>query len=378
MFPYILLIVITFVFSFVGIQSGAKRKSRLKLGKIIIGNSEYVKQNNIAIHLFFLIFFLILIFRDTSIGRDLHAYESLFEQYSRMDFKTLFNIDGDLLYAILNWIIGKTTDNYRVLIVTAAAMTLYPIYKQYIVDRRHAFMKIVLFMNMSTFIMFFSGLRQSIAIAIGMIAYEFVKNKKIIPYIITVLIAIGFHHSAFVLFLMYPMFYIKLKRRHLFFIIPFTAGIYLTNETLFVWITAILNNLSGGLYEAELTSTGAVTMIILFALFAALSYVITDDSVMDEEAIGLRNLLLLALWFQCFAPLHNLAMRFNYYYLVFIPMALSRVLECKSSKYRQVAKLAEIVITVCLLYYYLSHTYRACVSGISALDTYPYVPFWRN
>lgn len=369
MFPYILLILVAFVFSFV-----AKSSSK---GKLVIGNSKYVKNNNLAILVFFLVLFLILSFRDITIGRDVRVYEFLFRQYNRMEFWDLYKAEEELLYVIFSWLIGRVIDNFQIIISIIAAITLIPIYKQYAADKAMPFMKIVVFMNMTVFIMFFSGLRQGIAIAIGMIAYEYVKSKKVIPFIISVLIAIGFHSSAIVLFLMYPFYYWKLKKVSALLIIPVTIGIYIFNEPIFSFLSNIFNRIFGGEYDAEISATGAFTMIILFALFLILSYFIPDKKYMDEETIGLRNLLMLTLWLQCFAPLHNLAMRFNYYYIMFVPMVLPRILERSKLKYKKIAKLAGFVITAYLLYYYLSHTYRACVTGNSALDTYPYIPFWR-
>jgi len=202
--------------------------------------------------------------------------------------------------------------------------------------------------------------------------------QKIIPFLITVLIAIGMHHSAFVLFLMYPFYHLRLKKVTLIFIIPLTLVIYIYNKTIFVFLSNIINQMSDGQYEAEISSTGAFTMIVLLILFLALSYFLPDETLIDDETLGLRNLLIVALWFQFFAPLHSLAMRFNYYYIIFFPRLIPRIIQHSKVKYRKIGKMAEIVITVYFLYYYLSHTYSACVSGISALDTYPYVPFWKN
>ena len=378
MFPYILLIVTAFLFSFVAVAPMGNKRGMINVTRLKIGSSDYIGSNNVSLFWFFLIFFLLLSFRDISIGRDVSAYKFYFEQYSNMSLNTILKIEGDVLYAVLNWIVSKVTDNYQIFLSLVAAMTLWPIYRQYRTDKRYSFMKVVLFMNMTTFIMFFSGLRQSIAIGMGMIAYEFVKKKKILPFIVTVVIAMGFHHSAFVLFLLYPFYYMHLKKTSLVIIVPLTTLIFVFNKPIFRVLVDVLNRLSGGQYEADIISTGAFSTIVLFAMFLALAYFIPDEKAMDEETMGLRNILILSLWLQCFAPLHSLAMRFNYYFIIFRPMVIPKVLSCSRVRYKKIAKVVGIVIITYLLYYYLSHTYRACVNGISALDTYPYVPFWSK
>jgi hypothetical protein len=61
-------------------------------------------------------------------------------------------------------------------------------------------------------------------------------------------------------------------------------------------------------------------MLILFLIFTVFAYLVPDESKLDPDTIGMRNFLLLAVAIQMFAPLHSLAMRMNYYYIVFIPL----------------------------------------------------------
>lgn len=378
MFPYLLLIGLSFVFSYVAITETTKNTKTYRHRTLAIGNSAYVKKNNISLFVFFLVYFFLLALRDIEIGRDLEKYKYYFNYYRNLSFASLFEVEGDILYNFLNWAIGSFTDNFLVFQVIISALTIVPLYKVYSEDKTHSFLKVILFMNMPIFILIFSGLRQSLAIAIGMIAYKWVKEKRPLLFLFTVAIAIGVHHSAFMLLFMYPIYNIRLKKIALLFIVPLTVGLFIFNEPVFLFLTAIAYRLSGGMYEAEMSSTGAYTTIILLILFTIMAYVIPDENEMDEETFGLRNFLLFALWMQCFAPLHNLAMRLNYYYIIFVPMIIPKILECSRHRYRKVATLAEVVIGGYLLYYYLSNTYQACITGISGLDTYPYVPFWGN
>ena len=79
-------------------------------------------------------------------------------------------------------------------------------------------------------------------------------------------------------------------------------------------------------YDASITQTGAFTMLILFAAFAVFAFLIPEDSALDAETIGLRNFLLLSVVLQMFAPLHTIAMRMNYYYIIFIPLLIPKIL----------------------------------------------------
>lgn len=373
MFPYLLLIVATITFSHI-----ATGRTNKKAGKIYFGNSEYVKNNNLGIFAFFLTLFCLLACRDISIGRDLQNYKYYFLIYKERTFSEIISREGEQLFFLLNWFVGKFTSNYQVYLTIVAAVTIVPIYKQYAKEKRCTILKIVIFMNLSVFVMLFSGLRQSLAISLGMIAYEFVKEKKLFPFLLISIMAFGIHHSGFIVFLLYPVYHMRLNKKHMFFIVPIVSIIFLFNRQIFGFLTYFLYGILGEKYETIASSTGAYTMIVLFAVFVGFSYIIPDESKMDEESYGLRNYLLIALIMQCFAPVHSLAMRINYYFIVFIPMAIPKMIIYSKQRYKKVVKFAEVFMVLFFTSYYLFNTYKSCVTGISVLDTYPYAPFWRK
>ena len=137
-----------------------------------------------------------------------------------------------------------------------------------------------------------------------------------------------------------------------------------------------MSRFAGKQFEAVITPTGAYTMLFLFIMFAILSYVIPDEKTMDKEMLGLRNFMLMAVVIQCFAPVHNWAMRINYYYIIFIPVLIPKILKHPRVKFRNIAEIANVVCIAFFAGYYLLTTYIGCQTGISSLNTYPYVPFW--
>ena len=73
-----------------------------------------------------------------------------------------------------------------------------------------------------------------------------------------------------------------------------------------------------------------------------------------------------------FAPLHVLAMRMNYYYIIFIPLLIPKIIEYKSVRYRQVAILGRHVMVGFFLVYF----FIAANSG-HGLRVFPYHFFWE-
>lgn len=375
MIPYLILIFVPLLFSVVA--STAVLKEYHGKWSLSVGIDRNIQKNSLLIPVFFIIFFIVLALRDESIGVDVKQYRILFDSIAHMELDEVFQKEGDLLYNLLNWIVSRFTENYRIFLIIVAGIILMPIAKLYGEDREFGFLKIIMFMVLPVFIMIFSGFRQAIAFSVGTIVYKYVREKKIFKVLIFSFIALGFHHSAFIIFLFYPLYHINLKRRQLWLVIPVIALVFAFNKPIFLWLTELATTLFYEDYNTEITETNAYSMLILFILLAIFSYAVLDEKHADQETLGLRNFLLFSVLLQCFVPLHSLAMRMNYYYLLFIPILIPKVIKNSKYYFNEVGYLANGVLSLFFLIYYLIKTYVSCSTGISSLGTYPYIPFWQ-
>lgn len=332
---------------------------------------DYNKRNKLALKVFFVLITVLVMFRHESVGNDTGTYILYFREFTRMGWFDLDKMDLEIGYAIFNKAVSVITKQPQMFLaiaaVTVAAM-IYPTYHRLSEDTA---LTIVLFCIMSIFPMMFSGIRQMIAIGLGCIAYDFVREKRIVPFVVTVLLAISFHVSAFMLIFMYPLYHAKIRKKQLYWIAPGIAVVFALNEPIFSFLTAILARFTR--FEAGMESTGAYTLLILFVLFTVFSFLIPDNSSLDEETVGLRNFLLISLIIQMFAPLHTLAMRLNYYYIIFIPLLLPKIIQYRSKRWNQVAILGRhIMVLFFLVYFFMNAT-----PG-SNLRVFPYHFFWEN
>ncbi len=371
MIPYVLLMFFPLMFSLVMFS---KRNGKMT---VALGGNREILNHSFMLPMFFVVLITLLSLRDETIGRDLIKYKYYFEQISTLKFGELYLSELDFLYVLLAWIVSRFTDSFQIFLTVVAIITVVPIAIVYCEDRQNGFLKLILFMNIPTFVMIFSGLRQALAITMGLVAYEFVKRKKLIFFLLFAFVAMGFHHSAFMVFFFYPLYYASFRKKHLWFIVPIVLFIVIFNRPVFTALTFVLSFLFGEKYTATTDSTGAYTMLILFGLFAVFSYVLPEEEKMDKEALGLRNLLMMAVILQCFAPVHALAMRMNYYYIILIPILIPKLFRYSKTSFKEVVPFAKAVLIVFFVCYYLITTYNSCQTGISSLDTYPYVPFWK-
>lgn len=288
-----------------------------------------------------------------------------------MDWGSIVKESLELGFVYFNKIVSlfaKDAHFFQAITAIITSVLIYPTYKRLCVD---ASLTIMLYCTMSTFVLMFSGIRQMLAVGIGFIAYEFTRNKKIIPFILVVILAILFHTSAFMLAFMYPLYHVKITKKWLYAIIPGFVLAFVFNKQIFTVIGLLLERYTK--YDASIVSTGAYTMLILFSLFAIFAFLIPEESLLDEETIGMRNFLLFALGIQMFAPLHTLAMRMNYYYIIFIPLLIPKIIVYRSKRWEQIAVFGRHVMVVFFfVYFFIS------ASGGGNLHVFPYHFFWEN
>lgn len=370
MYQYILLLAIPAACSLIYKLYKEQVSEYAQIGEIAKNNK------NPILPIFFLCFLLLLILRDESVGRDLSTYKLRFAAYPHYSYESFPIFSEEWLFKWLNIFIGKFTKDYQIYIVIMATLTILPIAFTYCTERNHGYVQMIIFVNMSTFVMLFSGIRQSLAIAMGMIAYHFVKKKKLVWFLIFAYLALALHHSGFMVFLMYPMYHARLRKQHLIFMVPAIAFIFIFKARIFTFLNEILSENSDH-YGSEINETGAYMSLLLFVIITVFIYVVSSDGKMDKEAFGLRNFLILTVVVQCFASLHPLSMRLNYYYIIFIPMAVGRCLNFTKEKYKDIAYIGELVLCVFFTIDFIWGTYNSFVTGISALDTVPYNFFWE-
>ena len=335
-------------------------------------SSNYVKRNKRALTVFFFLFAILLMLRHESVGNDTKNYIHYFEQYSNMAWSEVGKGGLEPGFGYFNKIVSLISKDPQFFLATASLVTsimIYPTYKRLCVDSS---LTIALFCTMSTFVMMFSGIRQMLAIGMGFVAYEFTRRKKLIPFIIFALLATTFHTSAFMLILMYPIYHAKITKKWLYAVVPLLTVIFLFNRPIFLFLTSILDQYTK--FEGSVTLTGAYTMIILFVIFAVFAFLIPDETFLDEETIGLRNFLLLSVALQMFAPLNFIAMRMNYFYIIFIPLLLPKIISYRSLKWERGAVFGRHVMVLFFLVYFFINAYFSRTS----LNVFPYHFFWEN
>lgn len=338
---------------------------------IAVKGIGYEKKNRFALTLFFAMLTALVMFRHESVGNDTRNYIYYFRRFASLEWKALFGESLEFGFTFYNKIVSIFSISPQFFFAVTAIITIamiYPTYRRLCVD---ASLTIMLFAILSTFVMIFSGIRQMLAIGMGVRAYECVRARKPVRFVVTVLLAMTFHVSAFMLFAMYPVYHCKITKKRFYVIVPILGMVFLFNRQIFGLLMSILIRFTR--FDIASSETGAYTMLILFAMLAVLSYWLPEEGALDEETKGLRNLLLLAIAIQMFAPLHTIAMRMNYYYIIFIPLLIPKIMEARKNSLRQVAIMGRWAMVLFFFAYFF-----VVLAPSKALHVFPYHFFWET
>lgn len=364
MLPYYLLIFVPFFIEILLICWN--RTETCILGK--------TKRNNTPLIAFFAIWCVMLALRDISCGVDLENYEYHFFSIQKESLSDI--LKNHLIehgYHLFGKLVSVFTVNFQVYLTIIALLCTGTLGSFYCKESDYPLLTILLFVTNAMFPMFYSGLRQSLAMLFVVPAYYFTREKNVLLFVLTVFLAHYFHSSAWVMLFLYPIFHLPLRSKYFVFFIGFVAVVLTLNSTIFANILPLLGERYMDRY-GEIELTGGYGILVLLLLFLVYSFVVPDERKMNKVTSGMRNILFLCCLMQCFAPINNIAMRMNYYFLLFVPLLIPKIINCAKDDFLVIAQYSKWIMVVFFTFYFFYNAYN----GADILQIYPYVPFWEE
>lgn len=315
---------------------------------------HYTKRevDRITIVFFFTAYLLLLCLRDYSVGVDTYGYVEEYEYTRLLGWGAAMDYgDEEIGFKIFRMIV-QCFGGARLFVSIAAILIVVPVMYLYQKEAEGAIICVSFFLISLLFEMFFSGMRQSIAIALGVPAYYCVKKNLKIKYLLIIALACSFHRSAVVLLLLYPTYHLRITKRWLWAIIPSMAFIVWQRDLLLGWIFQLAGEEYTYKYSYLTGDSGQVKLMILFMMISIYGYVVLDEKKAGKEDIGPRNILLLATCIHLFTPLHPTISRINYYFILFIPVAISRINNRCTKQMCELRTIATAVMPMFFIFYF--------------------------
>jgi len=333
--------------------------------------SLYVKDKKKMRNLMFVILFLFLALRGESVGGDLVNYKHYYIRFSRVSLSACLSyVRWEPGFIVYNKIIATLSrGNFRVFLVTNAfifsALMSQAIYK---ISKAPWFSWYAL-IGLGFLMYPLSGLRASLAMALGVYALscvvscEKLNKKVVIKYLILIALAVSFHYTSAIYFLVLPLLYLK---KNVFYY----AGIVGAAALLFVFSDQIVDFLDKRFYQGiwnDVQANGGGSLLLFIAFFVVVGLVLIRPKDRTPQYSAMLCIMELAFLSQIVTLQFSLWARiteFLYVFIIFFPIELASALE---------KKLRYIVYGVLMLFVIYMYT----TSLITDLcEIVPYVPLW--
>ncbi|WP_288875355.1 EpsG family protein [uncultured Fusobacterium sp.] len=299
--------------------------------------------------IFFLIITLIVIlfqgFRDFTVGIDILGYLEGYLSIGHSSISNLHYQNYEVGYVVLNKLLFILGINKRGFLIILAAIIQIPIFYTFYKYSENYLLSIFWYFSFGNFLMTFSGLRQSIVMALCFFAYRFIKNKNLYKFICIIIFASLFHKSAMFCLLLYPLYYLNIDKRKIIIIFAVLLSLFLMKEKFLI--------IAGKLYKGRIVPiehTGAYTMFIFYLVLYLYSLMFQSR---DKDYRGLRNILFLLLLTFIFAPIHWTFTRISYPLTLYMCLFIPKLLKTMDKKYQLVYKVAILTFEILSFYYLL-------------------------
>lgn len=231
---------------------------------------SFVKNKDKREKLFINISFIVLIFvlSTRTPYSDMHNYINYFHSINNMSLSNFMSFDLELLYKVLNLIIGKIWLNDRFFITIVSIITCIGPYFFIKKRSKNYLLSILLFISIGTFRLQFYIIRQSIALTFLLLGLNYIDDKKTIKFLLMVIVASLFHQSALIFVLIYLLNKFKGKTKVIISIALVFATFLLKDQLYSLIGYSSYNNYMLSSIEGEGYGLFALyVLIIAFSLF---------------------------------------------------------------------------------------------------------------
>ncbi len=304
-----------------------------KTNKINLYNKTNVKVSFKTYDRIFLIISMSILafmaaFRENNIGNDTYQYFLDYQLNDAFDFENRYEPGFVVLSGVFK-IISNSPYN---IIIGSSVISFLLYYKFISIYSRWYFFSVILFLLLGFFDTSMNIMRQVLAVGILLQGYQYILNKKFIPFVITVILSATFHYSAFIFIFAWWICKIKPSDKNLTIII---IGFLILSTVAF---SSILNSLLGifTLYEEYQNSIfgqgqriGALFQSAILVILLFVAYYLRKQNRCKFTNIGLDSVfmlcfigMLIQLLSYNMSVIARFAVYFNIFQIILIPNLL--------------------------------------------------------
>lgn len=204
--------------------------------------------------------------RDFSVGADTQNYCWGYGYIRQLSFKRAMDFGWEQGYVAVNWLLGHIFKDQRALLVFMALFILMPIFRWIKSESKWPLLSLVVFIGMGMWNSSMFILRQWCAMAILTYSYKYIKQRKFVPFMIVVLIAMMFHRTAAIFVLAYFIENISIKRSSIIFAAPLSVMVGLLGGKILSFLNRFARFSESGNFNGGISMLVVLWLCVIAAL----------------------------------------------------------------------------------------------------------------
>ena len=298
---------------------------------------------------------------------DTSSYCSLFESVKNsgvgfLDFINQRSAESSLLFSevgfsVYVWLLANIFPSSQwLLIITAIIMTVCTL-KFISKHSEDVMLSLIMFICLGLFSFNMNGLRQCIAMSFCLLAYDYIKDKKLISFVLIILLAMSFHKSALIFAFAYFLAFMKPKWNYvLFFITALVLFIVLADDISFLYDSMTGEDYSSG----SSFDSGGIVVVAIYLIIIIVSLLFNKK--WDKQSFLPLLLVLMGVSFYIIRYLSTqIYERISYYFFYFTILLLPTVISGFDGKSKLLINSIVIVLSIALFAYRLLNTNFALI-----------------
>lgn len=262
--------------------------------------------------------FVLIAFKASSVGSDTPVYITMFEKHTSSSF-----VKGDegrieYGYVIFQRLLYYISHDPQIIFIATGLVVSLACYKFFLNNARNSCLALYFFMSLGFLGFSLSGIRQTLAISIILLSFQYIKEKKLYKFLLMVGLAMLFHKSAACFIPAYFIAHRRLGTKQVNLMFLGALFLFFFADK-FLWGVEAILNYNYGLEE---TGNGYIFfgVILLITILVIRSRQRILSLLSSNETMININFLSLATW--TVRLVSRTAERVSLYYLPFTAVAL--------------------------------------------------------
>lgn len=294
------------------------------------------KETNKTTAIYMAVSFLVLFFLASfryGIGFDYFSYQDIYRTVSELSFYDIMEFYGKepLFYFVckLFCIVGCP---YHVFLVCLNIFLLFVAMRFIYCYSKIPWVSVFLYITLQFLAYNMNLIRQSIALAFFMLAYPYIKNRRIVPFTILIILGGLFHNTLLFIFPFYFLLVKENTKKFTISMLVFTVFAYLLFDPFFDAVLSFFPENYANYKEGYFWNPSTFDYVVFPALYCILIYLFQSRIAEKAKRSLYLNSALYTFLISLFVTKHFILERFSIYPFVFSIIAIPEIICSYESK----------------------------------------------